>query len=120
MMVFGKFEQILLVVIFFLLKSLDSSIHINSEGDNDIESNDDTEVVEDDEVVAVDGGARFDIDAHGYDHVPVVHHNQDEQRDIRRHQVIEIHQVIVVRDRAVMHDLWTIDPDKTTEHDGAD
>ncbi len=100
-----------------MLESLDSSIHINSEGNNDIESDNDTEVVEDDEVVAIDGGPRFDIDAHGHDDVPIVDHDQHEQGDVRRHQVIEVHQVIIVWDRAIMHDLRTIDPDQTTKHD---
>ncbi len=57
MMIFSELEQILLVVIFFLLQSLDSGIHINSESNNDIEADNDTEVVEDDKVVAIDGGA---------------------------------------------------------------
>ncbi len=111
MMIFSELEQILLVVIFFLLQSLDSGIHINSESNNDIESNNDTEVVEDDKVVAIDGGAWFDIDAHGHNHVPIVDHDQHEQSDVRRHQVVEIHQVIVVRDWRIVHDLGTIDSD---------
>ena len=103
-----------------MLESLDSGIHINSEGNNDIESDNDTEVVEDDEVVAIDGGPWFDIDAHGHNHVPIVDHDQHEQGDVGRHQVIEVHQVIVVRDWRVVHDLGTVDSDQTTKHDRSD
>ena len=81
-----------------LLKSLHGCIHVNREGNDNIQADDHAKIVKNDEEVSDKVIAALDIDAHCYDHVPIVHHNEHKERDQRRHQVVKVHEIVVVGD----------------------
>ena len=80
----SKLDQILSVLLCLFFESQDGSIHVNGEGDNDVEPDDDAKVVEDDEKVAPNRGSSHDVDTHGNDHIPIIDDNEDEEGDVGR------------------------------------
>ena len=93
---FGKTHQVELILLFLFFKSLHGRVHVNSEGYDDIEANDDAKVVKYDEEVADPQVTALNVDAHCHNDIPIIHYDQDEKSDIRGHQVVEVDEVVVV------------------------
>ena len=116
-LLFGQSNQIGAIGLFLLLQAINCRVHVDSEGDDNVKSDNDPEVIEDDEKDSVKERASFDINTHLDDDIPIIDNNQDEQRDIRRHQIVEVDQVVVVWDRRVVHDLGRVASDFSSEYD---
>ena len=95
---FCQLDEVFPVCLLLLFQTHHSRIHINSESDDNVETDNDAEVVKDDEKVAVDHVASHDIHAHLHDNVPVVDDDEDEERDVGGHQVVKVDQIVVVGD----------------------
>ena len=107
-LIFGKSDEVEPIGLLLLFQSLNRCVHVDCECYDDVEANDDAKVVKDDEEVAPGCVASHDIDAHLHDDIPVIDDNENEESHIRRHQIIEVDEVVVVGDWRVLNDLWRI------------
>ena len=104
----SKAHQVKFILLFLIFKSLHGRVHVNRKGYDDIEADDDAKVVKYDEEVAVPQVSVLDVDAHSNDDVPIIYHDQDEQSQIRGHQVVEVDKVVVVWDGLVVENCFWI------------
>mmetsp|Transcript_26389 Transcript_26389/g.30904 ORF Transcript_26389/g.30904 Transcript_26389/m.30904 type:complete len:597 (-) Transcript_26389:52-1842(-) len=112
-------KQVVFVLLLLVFEAAHGCVHIDGKGDDNIQADDDAEIVENHEEVAVGGASALHVHDHGDNHVPVVDHDEHEERDEGGHQVVEVHQVVVVWDRGVVHDLWAVLLYLATEHNHA-
>ena len=73
-----------------LVQTFHGRVHVDGEGNDDVETNNDTEIVEYYEVVAIVDIAALDVHTHLDNDVPIIHNHQDEEGDHGRDQVIEV------------------------------
>ena len=98
----SKAHQVKLILLLLIFQSLHGRVHVNREGYDDVEADDDAKVVKDDEEVAVPQVSAPDVDAHRHNNIPIIYHDQDEKSEIRGHQVVEVDEVVVVWDGLVV------------------
>ena len=98
----SKAHQVELILLLLIFKSLHSRVHVNGEGYDDVETDNDTKVVKYYEEVAIPQVSTLNVDAHGHDNVPIINHNQDEESDVGGEQVIEVYEVVVVGDGLIV------------------
>ena len=106
MLSLSKAHQVKLILLLLIFQSLHGRVHVNREGYDDVEADDDAKVVKDDEEVAVPQVSASDVDAHRHNNIPIIYHDQDEKSEIRGHQVVEVDEVVVVWDRLVVENCF--------------
>ena len=88
-----------------IFESLHGRVHVNGEGYDDVETDDDTKVVKYDEEVAIPQVTALDVNTHSYDYVPIIYHYQDKESDIRGHQIVKVDEIVIVWYGLVMENL---------------
>lgn len=90
-------------VLSLFVKASHRVVHVDSESDHDVDSDDHREVVKENEKPSDPYGAN-DVHVH-FDYVqPVVHDHESEQSDEGGEEIVEVHQIVKLRDAGVVGD----------------